>query len=276
MMEYGFTGQRYMSLGRRLCRISLLSFALAASQGVSGAQEAGPASPSNVLTHALAELTGDNTAMIDITMKGYLEYSAGSTHDSGSVAFKAGTGGYSSTVVTRSSEVMQEIRRNDPGGLSGTSADAQGIHTLSGRNLLREPYWFSPELLLKAVSGPGWTIVDEQTATRNGIDLCDLTLQRTVDPKNALSKLIQHESMFHLIVDPRTFSVIEISYREASPLPRFSGPLVIVQYGDYKDVQGHSMPFHIVKLVNGSASLDIRLTHILLNQGLTLDTFNLQ
>jgi len=235
------------------------------------------AQTNNVLANSLSVLSvGASEEMYDITLTGKVDYAAGATHDLGTITLKAAKGGSTSVVIERPSEKLKEMRTHPDEGASGSWSDNRGSHLVASQNLMIEPYWFEPELLLKAyIKTNSWQPQRDISDTQHGPSRRRITMARQMPGNQPQFDALTRQSSTEIALDPDTLWPRELTFKEQYPSVRPTTATLHITYDDFQLVEGHLIPFHIRRYLNGSLVLDIKISTVKINTGLIAQDFQL-
>lgn len=267
---------------------SLVSAALFAQQPTSTTSSPGASASQAValLQNSLAALTG-GTPVTDVTMKGTLIVTFGSSTDSGTVTLIATSAGQGEITTAYPSGTRTEIRDISTGQptleVIGPDAAAHAVNTQSA--LSPNPSWFFPELLLRdALSSPAYSNSYAGEGVYNGSTLQQISLSLVSGASistNVPAKLTQQS----VYLDPESHLPVALTFnvhpydgkhptRAFTPYRShtFNYPET-VQFSDYQSIQGHLVPLHIrtiVKFRPGPLTSDIQISSVTFNTGATI------
>jgi hypothetical protein len=221
----------------------------------------------------------------DLTLTGTATRIAGSEKETGSATLKAMAGGDTRIDIAfpsgPRSEVYSLSARGPQGGWTGPD---EKLHPVSFHNLLVDPGWFAPLLMLERIDSqvPGVTVSSSGNVTRNGQSESGLHVAEPVPGPNAskhpawMLTLLQKASQFDLYVDSSTLLPAEMTFNGHPDNDVRRDLPVRVRYSDYRAISGIQVPFHIQKYVNNSLILDVNIDTAVFNTGLSASEFSVQ
>lgn len=256
--------------------LSLVAFARSPLSVVTTAASATQAV--QLLHQALAALS-PNVATQDTTLTGSVHYVAGSTDEIGTATLKALASGASSVQLDLPSGTQTEIR-NLTGTLpTGKWTDFAGVsHNLVLHNLFNEPAWFSPVAAITRVLAtpqlvPSFISADPTSAQ----SVNHISILRTPDDSSAAEVARAHLSRLDLYLDPTTSLPQSLSFDIHPDNDAGLDIPILVQFSDYRSVNGSMIPFHIQRYIDNTALvLDIQLSSATINTGVPISTFGQQ
>jgi hypothetical protein len=256
----------------RACTL-LLSFAFLVLNPVANAQQPLPSEDMpkaatkdptavSVITQSLAAVGASSLAISDSVVTGKISY-------------PDGTGG-TYKMETKGSAIRQQVDLPQTSSISVTS-DGQGFVQTDGKRLTlpahitkySTPYYF-PLLtrMAAAVTLPNASVVYTgvealDTGKVHHVVLSSLPLDGTpVDVETKSSEI-------HVFIDIQTFTVVKTQTFHFSPVTAMNRSLCETYYSDYRPVQGVSVPFHITEQLDTQPYLEIALTDVLVNSGVS-------
>ncbi len=226
----------------------------------------------SLVNQALQATSGGTIALNDVTLQGTVNYTAGSDFQSGTVVLEARGNGMSRVTLSLDGGQRQEVRN----GPAGYWVDAEGQqHLMAVHNCWPDAPWFFPALSLQALSSDAQvSIVYGGLEARDGVQLYHLRLYRTVPGQDVqITSDIQRLSIVDLYLDPASYMPLILAFK-AHPDDDLNIDIPVeIQFGDYRQVNGVRVPFHIQKSLQGNLLLDIRVSGAVLNSGLPESDF---
>ena len=225
-----------------------------------------------LIRQALAKLSGGETSVRDLTLEATVTYRAGSDVETGTATLQALGDQQSRVILNLSGGQRQQVRSGSTGAWTGP--DGKG-HAMSGGNCWTEAAWFSPLLVLVA-SGSDATVVllNLGPAIWNGTTVNHVRLYRAPPGLDArTSAAIQQVSTEDLYFDPATGLPVALDFKLQ---PDHAGAEISteIRYSDYQKTEGGVSAFHVQELLNGSLLLDLTVTNVTVNSGLTPALFS--
>jgi len=254
-----------------------------------------------LVQRALGALTG-GVAVTDITLAGSAHRIAGSDDETGTIIMRATAAGDSRIDLTLPSGDNTEIRNHSaiplpnafPQGISLVSAiigspqpagawsGADGvIHGLHANNLLTDPTWFFPGFTLTRIaSGTNYTLSYVGQETISGQSVLHVSaMQQFSNLSNGpteVGKLLQHLSQLDIDLDLITLLPKALRFTTHPDNNANIDIGTVVQFSDYRLVDGVEVPFRIQKFVNENLTLDIQLNSSDINTDLSRAHFQFQ
>jgi len=266
-----------MRSARFVSLLVLIAFAKSAT-----AQQATASSPqaTALLQKSLAALSGGHP-LDDVTLSGTAQRIAGSDDESGTVILKALPTGESRMDLTFPSSLRSEIRANSSTGPVGAWSASDGtLHPISQHNLWTDSSWFFPTFTLaRLLSDSSYTISDIGPETRNGQSVEHLTIFRQfaatgapagwVDPMPALSKT-------DVYLDSATLLPAVIVFNTHPDKNQTINIPIEIRLSNYQQTNGTLAPQRIQQYLNNSLALDLQLTALTPNSGISASAFSVQ
>lgn len=204
----------------------------------------------------------------DVLMNGTASWTMGSDNETGQVVLKARAKGESRIDLVLGNGTRSEIRIGDP--LSPTFETLAGGQwtTRAAHNSWVESNWFFPALSALVV-GP-----------RNNFDLSPVSASPRIysqfqiaNQKPAITSQIQALSTVLYDIDPSSHLPIAL-HLFVHPEEDLSVNIPVdVQFSDYRVVNGVQVPFRIQRYLDGSLQLDITISSVTINPGLSDSDF---
>jgi hypothetical protein len=229
-----------------------------------------------ILQQSLAALVGNNS-LTDVTLTGTGSRTAGSNSETGTATFRATSSGQVRIDLSLASGQRSEARDASvvPATGSWMGPDAS-IKPIPQHNLMTEPTWAFPAFIFSRVlSNMNYSISPVDQQARFGITVNHITVFQQVTVPGDASNLFQSLTRMELYLDASSLLPVAI---EMNTHPDNNAALNIpveFEYSDYRATQSASVPFHVQQLVNNVVFLDIEISSVNFNTGLTNATFNL-
>lgn len=247
-----------------------------AQQSLAIAPVARDAQSISVLQRSLAALVG-TTAVKDVTLSANANWIAGSDNESGSATLKATAIGQGRIDLAlaggQRSEVVDASQTLSTGGWRGPDGT---WHPIVAHNLFSDPTWFFPTFLInRALSSPNFAISPLDTETHDGVAVEHLKIYEvghSAAPKN----LIQNLSQIDLYLDASTLLPVSVSFNTHADNDALTNIPIEIRFSNYQVAQGVSVPYHIQKYIQNGLALDVTITAIQVNSGLSATDFQAQ
>jgi hypothetical protein len=221
-----------------------------------------------ILQTSLVAQAGRNVIQ-DVTLSGSAESIAGSDDETASFSFEGTLTGSARTDLALSAGMITEIRlAASAGAAAGTWSKGNGKkHNLSGHNLMTDPAWCSPVLLVERLTSNSMLTV-AYVDTQDGLAHFRAVPVSAEVPAKA-SALIQRLGQIDLYLDPQTFLPARLTFNTHPDDNALSDIPVRIDFSGYRTVGGVTMPMHVQRYLNGTLSLDVQFDNALVNSGLS-------
>jgi len=250
----------------------------------SNGQEAG-VSGGNLLDAAQRALSG-GAAINDVTFSGTVRHIAGATDENGRAELKALATGETSVDLTYPSGSTREVYARSERGLIGQrSSQNQKPHAISEHNLLVDPAWFCPVLILQRVGTASdriVTVVRQAASSQHSRDHLRVSRKPTSEPTsdqtvNSITKRVldafNAAPQIDFYLDSTTHLPTELAFNLHPDNNLGENVPIRVKYSDYRPVNGLQVPFHLQKFMNGTLMWDVELESANFNSGLAANSF---
>jgi hypothetical protein len=239
-----------------------------------------------LLARSATALRG-NAPVSDVTLTGTARRIAGSDDESGQAVLKALATGQSRLDLNLPSGKHSESRNVAPGfSLASSSSTTAPIgkwtgpdgatHEIAYHNLIAEPVWSSPAILLAQLQAkPSLVVTNLGQETRNGVAVEHLSITQAAAGTSETDRLMQHLSQLDLYLDPATLLPAAVTFNIHPDNNALLDIPVEVRFSDYRTINGAQIPFHIEKFLNNTLLLDLQFTNATLNSGLSASDFSL-
>jgi len=223
---------------------------------------------------SMLALTG-GAPISDVTLSGTAGWTAGSLNASGPVTLKARGSGQSRFDLSLDGGSRSEIRDASGGVPVGYWVDAEGVaHASALHNCMTDPAWFFPAL---TSLGAGTNVVLSYVGqeSRGGVSVQHLrsynVSQASQDP--SLSTTMQRLSSMDFYLDASSLLPVAIAF-DVHPDSNANADLPVeIHFSNYQTINGLKLPLHIQKYWNGGLTLDISISNVAVNTGLTASAF---
>ncbi len=218
-------------------------------------------------TISLSQLAATPQSLRDVTMSGTAAWHMGSDDEKGTVTLKATRDGKSRMDLALVSDNRSEIRINDPKEphsflLSNGKWNESAVH-----NSWVDADWFFPAF-------SGLTTGNERGFSQTTSSPTRMRSQFNFSGKRpSMVATIQTLSITDYDLDPSTHLPVKARW-VTHPDDDYNKSIPVeVQFSDYRDVNGVEVPFKIQRFFNGTLQLDITLSDVRFNTGLTNSDF---
>ena len=215
-------------------------------------------SSSSIIQTAVLAFQG-NGGFSQVSLAGHVQSVRGSLEEQGTVLLAAGVDGSYQIRYQFPNDARTEIQTSlSDQNCSWTDANGTS-HPVAPHNCLLGAAWFLPELAMfgglqstaTTLSVPGVTSDD----TGSYFDL----QQKTTFNSPLSAGLMTHLSTMDLFLSESTFLPACARYATHPDNDSNVDVRVEIDYSDYRQVSGISIPFHIQRLLNGTLVLDITI-----------------
>lgn len=264
--------------------ILLLSIVLSAGIFFAQTQNAQKpeASASGLLARALNAVSG-RTPIQDTVQSAKVRRIGGSTDESGEAELKAMASGEARIDLSFPSGPLSEVYARGERGSVGEWSGADGkLHAMAPHNLLVDPAWFCPALVLGKAAAEGKIVTVAERTNSGGRPLDHLRVASP--PPSAASQTaprlpskivdaLRKAAQFELYLDSATFLPAEMDF-QIHPDNNIGQDIPVrIRYSDYRVINGVQVPFHVRKFLNGTLYLDLQFDAASFNTGLAANSF---
>jgi hypothetical protein len=221
-------------------------------------------------TKAVSALNG-TTSITDVTVQATANYIAGSDEETGTATLLA-KAGESRITLTLTGGQRAEVRNNSGGIPQGSWSGPDGVwHAMALHNCWTDTGWFFPALSFEAaLNDPQVAIVYVGLESREGLSVQHVQFSRLVPGQSPnATALIQQLSTTDVYLDAVSYLPVAIDF---SVHPDNNAGLnlpVEIQFSGYKLANGIRTPSRIQKLLQGSLMLELSVTAVAINSGLS-------
>jgi hypothetical protein len=226
-----------------------------------------------LIASSLKALTGSVTVS-DVIVQATASYVAGSDEETGTATLTATSRQESLTQLSLSGGSRQEVRN----GLLGAWVGPDGAtHCAATYNCRTDASWFFPALTLGTISSDSTIAVTYfGPDSSKGASLLHIQVARvrSADTASATAEILRLGTM-DIYFDPQSYLPLFLDFNvHADNDPNTNIP-VEIQFGNFQSLNGGLVPFHIQKLLQGTLTLDLAVTSVLLNSGVPDSVFAL-
>ena len=229
-------------------------------------------------SQAIVALT-NGVSISDATLSGDATWIAGSDKETGSATLLAKGTGQSRIDLKLNSGTRTEVRNDTAGSQQGESIATDGsVQPWPQHNCWINGAWFFPALsMLSAPSDPSVIITYIGLESRGGMSVQHLRAYSYLASKSsALTALTQTLSTEDIYLDSASLLPTAFSFNTHPDDDEATNILVEVDFSDFQTMNGVQVPTRVQKLINGGLALDITITSIALNSGLSDSPFAIQ
>ena len=156
------------------------------------------------------------------------------------------------------------------------SADG-ALHDVAYHNVVAEPLWYSPAILLsQLVADNQFIVTDVGPETRNGQSVEHLSVMKAPTGSSNADQLLQQLSKFDIYLDSQALLPASIAFTIHPDNDANTNIPIEVRYSGYRSVSGVATPFHLEKFLNNGLVLDLQFQNATLNSGLSVSSFEIQ
>ncbi len=230
-----------------------------------------------VLQRSLAALAGASTTN-DVTINGTVTRIAGSDNESGTATLKARAAGQGRVELSLPSGQRSEVTDISQAQPAGSWSGADGAwHTVAGHNLFGDPSWFFPTFLIhRVLSAPNYVVSPMDTETKDGVAVEHLKVYQQSGPPSPQSALMQGLSQIDIYLNASTLLPVAVLFNAHPDDNALVNIPIQITFSNYQVVQGASVPYHIQKYVQNGLVLDVNVTGVQVNTGLSAADFQAQ
>ncbi|HET6841441.1 MAG TPA: hypothetical protein VFK06_07105 [Candidatus Angelobacter sp.] len=266
-------------LARSIFVLQLVCMASAQSNNSSSSTavpQSGDKQAALLVAEAQSALNG-TTVVSDMALTAQGEWSAGSTHVSGSATLKM-KGAVQSRLDIAAGELSRSEIRNDSAGPGGQWIDGRGVrHAMALHNAWSPAGWLAPHALVQGMLDKGIVLHYVGAEVRDGVSVDHLQLYRAGLAKNPrIARDTEKLSLADLFLDASTHLPQTLVYNTHPDNDYGRDIPVEVRFFDYRSVNGVMVPFRIQRFLQGVLNLDLTVSAAEINSGLTDSEFALQ
>lgn len=230
----------------------------------------------SLLQRSLAAMVGKNPVN-DVTLTGSANYIAGSDNETGSATLKATAIGQGRVDLSLSNGPRSEVIDASQAAPVGNSCGSDGIwHAMAGHNLMTDPTWFFPAFLIsRALSTSTYVISPMDAETQNGIAVDHVRIYQQPNSSDSAA-LLQGLSQIDIYLNSSTLLPVSISFNTHPDNNALMNIPIQINFSNYQTVQGISVPYHVQKYIENGLALDLAISSIQVNSGLSASDFQAQ
>lgn len=259
--------------------VLILLSGLLFTMSVSGQQQSAQqnAQAVSALQTSLASLVGSNS-LSDITLTGTATRTAGSDNESGTAQLRATAIGQSRLDLSFPGGNRSEVRDSSQAPPVGQWLGPSGsVQTMAQHNLMTEPAWFFPAFVLSRVlSNSNYSISAIDQQMKNGSTVNHVTVFQQLSTSNDPQGIYARLSRMDIYLDPTSNLPVAIDICTHPDNNANLNIPVELLFTNYQVARGLRVPMHVQQLVNNVVLLDIEVSQVNANTGLTSATFSLQ
>ena len=242
----------------------ILVVSLGNSSGV--AQQSAP-TVSSYLQSSLNAMVGQAT-ILDATLTGTAQVTA-SSDQSVPAVLEETSAGSASIAISLPSGTSTDVRIGGAVAPSGTWSNGDGTtHAISSHNLMTDPGWFFPEMVVSRLISN--TSLSVAFVGQEGNLLHFQAYQPQPDSTASTGALLQHLTQMDIYLDSTTLLPAQLNFNIHPDGNAIIDIPVSVQYSNYQTVNGVVLPMRVQKYLNNNIALDIQIQTAVFNSGLTI------
>lgn len=213
----------------------------------------------------------------DITLNATAVWIIGSTHETGTAVLTGKGVAESRLDVSAGTAIESEIRNSGQGRPAGQWLDARGArHPMALHNCWTPATSFFPQFVISLLTQPKMVTRYLGRETRNDLAVDHIQTYQTSAQKEKIAAVIQKLSTVDVFLDANTHLPVAIRFNN-HPDKDYSRDIPIeIRFADYRNAGGLLVPHRIQRFIQSSLNLDLSVTDIAVNIGITDGTFSLQ
>jgi hypothetical protein len=239
---------------------------------------------SALLQRSLAALSG-STLIIDVTLRGSVKVSNGTTTESGTIMLVATSRGQSKTALTMPSGLYTDIRNHSSSGHTGAITAPDGPTSLSPDDLQSpHPAWFFPAFLISStLAATDYDLSYVGREQRSGATVDHAALWNHPIGAPPLAALaFQTDTQQDIYIDSSSSLPISLAlklranYQDTS-IQHWEKSVFApeeIRFSDYRSVQGGLIAFHIQVYIAGNLFYDIQISSASVNTSVVITASN--
>lgn len=227
-----------------------------------------------LIQRSLAAITG-TTSINDITLSGSVTRIAGSDSDLGTVTLKATALGQAKIDLNLPSGQRSEITDISQAPPTGSWSGPDGTwHTTANHNLWTDPTWFYPTFLIgRVLSNSGYAISVADSQTLNGAAVQHITVTQQFSVPQQQLALLQGLSKVDIYLDSSNLLPVAMAFNIHPDNDALTNIPIRIEFANYQTVQNAQVPYHIQRFINNGLALDLTVSTVQINTGLTASDF---
>jgi hypothetical protein len=229
-------------------------------------------------SQAMTALT-NGVAVTDVTLSGNATWIAGSDDETGSATLLEKGTGESRIDLNLSGGTRTEIRNDSTGFPQGeTIASGGTVQPWPQHNCWINASWFFPALsILAATSDPSVILSYVGLESRGTGSVQHIRAYHYLPSKRqAATAITASLSAEDIYLDSSSLLPVAFSFNTHPDDDEATNILVEIDFFNYQPVNGVQVPMRVQKLISGGLALDITITGVVVNSGLSDDAFAIQ
>jgi hypothetical protein len=226
-----------------------------------------------LIASSLKALTG-GVAVNNVIVQASANYVAGSDEETGTATLTASGNQQSLVQLNLSGGTRQETRNGPAGAWSGPDGTP---HSMATHNCWTDASWFFPALTLEAIASDPQTAVSYLgTDTSKGTPLLHLQVTRAPAGQAAdVTALILTLSTMDIYFDPQSLLPVVLDFNTHPDVDAGTNLPVEIQFGNYQNSNGALVPLRMQKFLQRTLLLDLTVSNVLVNSGVSASVFTL-
>jgi hypothetical protein len=218
-----------------------------------------------LIQSSLTALTG-SAAVNDATLQSTASYVAGSDQESGSALMVGRLTQESIVQLNLSRGIRQQMRNGAAGVWSGPDGV---VHSMATANCRTDASWFFPAITLESIAGDSTLALSYLGAdTSKGASLLHVRVARVVSVDTPIASAeILRESTMDIYFDPQSLLPMVLDFDIHPDNDNNPNIPVEILFPAYQNLSGALAPYHIQKLIQGTLTLDLTVTSVIVNSG---------
>ncbi|MGB6481992.1 MAG: hypothetical protein WBE86_00740 [Candidatus Acidiferrales bacterium] len=231
----------------------------------------------SLLQRSLAALV-DTTTVNDVTLNASTDWIAGSDNETGSATLKATAIGQGRVDLSLSDGQRSEVVDISQAPPVGSWCGTDGVwHSIVAHNLYTDPTWFFPTFLISRVlSGVNYAVSPMDAETQNGVAVEHVRTYQQPGFTTDVAALLQSLSQIDIYLNASTLLPVSVSFNTHADDNALDNVPIQIKFLNYQVVQGISVPYHIQKYIQNGLALDLTVTGVQVNSGLSTSDFQTQ
>lgn len=266
----------------RIARPFVFVFALLLVAAVSYAQQTSTQlasrDPSAVALLQRSLAAQGTTTINDVTLSANANWIAGSDNEFGSATLKATAISQGRIDLSLSSGQRSEMIDASQAAPMGSWCGPDGTwHAMMAHNLMTDPTWFFPAFLINRVlSTSSYAISPIDAETQDGVAVQHLRIYQQPSSSDPAAALLESLSQIDIYLNPATLLPVSISFNTHADNNALLNIPIQVKFSNYQTAQGIAVPYHVQKYIQNGLALDLTVSTVQVNSGLSASDFQAQ
>jgi hypothetical protein len=217
--------------------------------------------------------TLESSPIHDVSLSLQANRIAGSSNETVSATFEAVVPGSTRLVYQMSNGPLTETRLWSANAIrTGNWIDPKGAsHTISYHNMMTEPFWFFPAMIVEHTLGGGTQFVSYiGPDTFNEVAVQHLRTVAIASSASNNTQQIQILSQTELYLDAGTLLPVGVTFKDHPDSTLTVDIPVKVVFSAYQSMSGTLVPTHVQQFRNNALTLDLHIQNATVNTGVTL------